>query len=801
MQAHVTIHVNGKVQGVGFRPFISILANQLQLSGYAMNQVNGLIIYLFGEPDKIDKFEQTLLNNHPKHALITTLTKKQLTSKPSPTYQGFEIRHCLSGGDSDQAQISSEIPADRALCKNCLYELFDPTNKRFLQPFITCIDCGPRASIIEHLPYDRINTSHHKFAECDSCLNESLRLIDKQAQRFHSQTNSCWECGPTLSLFQQGKAIASSHKFIQERYNDYFDKLSASIHAGKIIALKGLGGFHLFCDARNSDAVNKLRNFKHRPDKPFAVMSVNPASLSELVNKNEHTRALLEQESAPIVMLPKQSFSHDVCESLAPRVNDLGCIVPYTAIHYRLFYSLLGKPAGHDWLSDTQKPLLVVTSANNSGEPLICDNQQCIEKISEIAEYILCHDRDILLSSDDSVIQGSHSPSRHSMVIRRGRGFAPEPIKLPFKGKPVLAFGAHLKNTFCLSGGQHAYLSPHLGEPESIASIDHLETVLAHYLKQFSIRPEIIACDKHPDFLSTQLAKAYAEKNKLPLIQVPHHQAHIAAALSEASLPAKSEFIALALDGIGLGESNTSTNTPLWGGELFIGKLNPNTNKLPSLSLNHYAQLSQLSLPGGDQATKEIGRIGFALLESCKDTLQTNFESDFSLSAELKSFIQTHLESFPKTSALGRWFDAVSALIGLRQEVSYEGQAAMELEALAAQHGQLPRSKQYAKIDGHGNLDLRPILPAILSAHSMQEGAAIFHSELIDGLVRWASKLAKKLNTQHLVCSGGCFQNRILRDSLFDAASEKGLIVHYPKHVPPNDAGISLGQALLASLP
>jgi len=468
-----------------------------------------------------------------------------------------------------------------------------------------------------------------------------------------------------------------------------------------------------------------------------------------------------------------------------------------------LFYALLDKPEGQAWLSKSQAPLLAVTSANMSGEPLISDNQECIEKISGVAEYILCHDREINLSCDDSVVQSGDSTT-NTMIIRRARGFAPEPIQLPFSGKAVLAFGAHLKHTFCLSDGQQAFLSPHLGEPESIASYDHFEEILNTYLKLSSVKPEVIACDSHPDFFSSQFAKNYAQKNQLPLVEVPHHQAHLAAVLAEIHLPENSAFIGLALDGIGLGESLTQTggqsDKPLWGGELFIGKLDSYTNKQTSLSFKHHAQISQLSLPGGDKATKHIGRIGFALFESLKDKTLSNFESDFAISSELKEFIQTHSENFPKTSSLGRWFDTISSLLGIRQSVSYEGQAAMELEALAIQYGKLPQSKQFAIVDEHGCLDLYPILPAILCSKSIQEGAAVFHSELVDGLIRWILEITKQQNTQHVVCSGGCFQNRIIRNALYEGATKEGLLVHYPKQVPANDAGISLGQVLIASL-
>ena len=799
MQTHVRIRLSGKVQGVGFRPFIYTLANQLNLSGYAINLISSLDIYLYGEKENIETFENKLINNAPKHACISTRTKT-LLSEPKPAYHTFEVKHQQVSSKTATSKTTALIPADRALCKTCLSELFDPKNRRHLQPFISCVECGPRASITHRTPYDRVNTSYQHFNECLSCQNESTKLVQGHAHRFHSQTNACWQCGPSLSLFHKGQEIFPVLENQREKYSDYFSKLADAINAGKIIAIKGLGGFHLICDARNSAAISKLRAFKHRPEKPFAVMALNTASLSDFVHIDHYTCAELESDVAPIILIPKKTSANLVSEKLAPKVSDLGCMLPYTGIHYLLFHALLGKPKGYDWLTEAHKTLLAITSANLQGEPLITNNHECIEKMADIAEYILCHNRDIFLPCDDSVIQSGSAEIIPSMMIRRARGVAPEPIQLPFPGKAVLAFGAHLKHTFCLSDGQQAFLSPHLGEPESIASYQHFEDFLEIYLKQFAIKPEVIACDMHPDFFSSQYAKKYAEKNKLPLIQVPHHQAHLAAVLAEIHLPENTAFIGLALDGIGLGESDAKTDNPLWGGELFLGKLSTHADMKTELKLEHRAQISKLSLPGGDKATKHISRIGFALFDSLKNSSHSNFEKDFSLSSDLKQFIQTNPASFPTTSSLGRWFDAISSLLGIRQSVSYEGQAAMELEALAKTYGDLPQSKQLAIIDKHGNLDLYPVLPIILTAKSSQEGAAMFHSEIIDGLLRWLINANQTYATQHVVCSGGCFQNRIIRNALLEGATEKGLILHYPKQVPVNDAGISLGQALIASL-
>ncbi len=798
MQEHIRFRLSGKVQGVGFRPFVFTLANKLNLNGYAINQINGLDIYLYADKGKVELFEKQLFECAPKHAIITQLSKETLSDSPNPTYKDFEIRHLKTSDIDHLNQSTPTISSDRGLCKRCLVELFDVSNKRFLHPFISCIECGPRASITKKVPYDRTNTSYQNFKECDECRKESSQLDQEQTHRFHSQTNACWECGPSLGLYQQGKKISVDNFHKKDHYAAYFEKLSEAIKAGKIIAMKGLSGFHLLCDARNKKAIAQLRAFKHRPEKPFAIMALNCESLKEVVDINDKHNPLLEKTSAPIVLLPKKILLDKTLDALAPGVGDLGCMLPYTAMHYLLFHALLGKPEGQVWLSTQDSPLLVVTSANLAGEPLISDNQECLDKLSRLAEYILCHDRNIVFPSDDSVIQASQTSTSQYMMIRRARGFAPEPIYLPFVGKKVLALGAHLKHTFCLCDGQLAFLSPHLGEPDSIRSYDYFEATLNLYLNWFGIQPELIACDMHPDYFSSRFARQYAETRQVPLIQIPHHQAHIASTLAESHLPLNTAFIGLALDGLGLGENKTGDT--LWGGELFSGKLTSHGTKSIKLDLQHNAHISSLSLPGGDQATKEIGRIGFALLNTLQDQPKLSVRNDFSISSELKSLIETHSANFPRTSSLGRWFDAISSLIGLRQKVSYEGQAAMELEALAAQYGSIPKSKHLAEIDNIGNLDLYPCLPRILSANSMQEASAIFHSELIDGLLRWILKIAQQNHTQHVVCSGGCFQNRILRNSLYQSATKEGLILHYPKQVPVNDAGISLGQALMASL-
>jgi hydrogenase maturation protein HypF len=796
---HCLIELRGKVQGVGFRPFVYQLAQKLGLKGEAKNSLQGLSIEIVGEDFQVDSFLEALTQQAPKHAKISDIDTKYCNENKAE-FTTFTIIKSTKQDTAINNTTSPFIAADRSLCSQCLNELFTASNHRFLHPFISCLDCGPRASIVRSLPYEREHTSYADFQACAICTNESTHIIEGQAHRFHSQTNSCWECGPRLSLHQQ--TTNKNFQAIQSHSDhnaDYFELLAEAIHAGKVIAIKGISGFHLICDARQAVAVEALRKFKQRPDKPLAVMALNSSSIEPVVEINQQGILLLESESAPIVLFPKLSSDTQFVESLAPKVSDLGCMLPYTPIHYLLFHALLGKPSGTNWLNQAQAPLLVVTSANHSGEPLINKHAESLEKLSSIASYILSHDRDISFACDDSVLQASNAISHQKLMLRRARGYAPEPIPLPFSGKPVLALGAHLKHTFCLTDGQQAFLSPHLGELNSLNQYQHFEDILNFYLEQHSIKPELLACDLHPDFYSSRFAEDYALKHNIPLIKVAHHQAHIASVLAEARLPENSRFLALALDGIGLGEIGLAESPPLWGGELFYGEL---IHKAASseLLLQHQAQLSSLSLPGGDKATQEIGRIACALVNQCPDNLPKHIDDKKFVSPSLQDFIQRNLSSFPQTSSLGRWFDAVCALLAIRQVVSYEGQAAMELEALALHYGELPQSEGLAEIDALGNLNLYPLLPRLLSDISTSEACARFHSEIIDGLLRWLLWHSKDHQTKYILCSGGCFQNRIIRNALLDAAKKKGLSIHIPQDIPVNDAGISLGQAIIASL-
>ena len=781
---HQSLKITGNVQGVGFRPFIYKLASSLNLKGYVANDASTVRIEIFGPYAALEQFRQKLLQEYPIHARIDSITLKESNIEQPTTPKHFEIKASLN---TTYLSVTKNIPSDQRICHACLKELFDPQDRRHHYPFINCTDCGPRYSLIKALPYDRHTTSMATFEMCSTCKTE---YQSPSQRRFHAQPNACKECGPSLSLHQSDGKIAPCE--------DQIIETARQLQAGKIVALKGIGGFHLMCDARNPEAVKTLRSRKHRPDKPFAIMVLNTCSLNTFAKLSDSSEKLLQSSPAPIVLLPKQAHCDDQLKHIALNVSDIGCMLPYTPIHYLLFQALSKGTLHNNWLDDINETVddtvLVVTSANLSGEPIISDNESCLKKLVNIADYFLLHDRDIIAPSDDSVL---NSPSSicPSSTIRRARGFAPQAIKLPESSPSILACGAFLKNTFCLTQGNQAYLSPHIGELESIESCLHFRESIERHIQLLGITPKAVVCDLHPDFYSSRFAEEYSRTHNIPLIKVQHHRAHIAAVLAEHLFEKDDAIIGLALDGVGLGDDNTA-----WGGELFYG---------PASSLQRIAHLSPLALPGGDIATKEIWRLGAALLSKLPDT---HYYQEFAKHITKLSKLALNnpaMENFitqtqhSTSSSAGRWFDAIASILHTRSQVSFEGQAAMQVEQLAGlyceQFGELPKTKHMAKLKEDGMLDLYPIVPAILDT-PIQTAAAQFHSEVIDGLLRWINWAAKDNTTRTVVCSGGCFQNKILRDELKHRLCLAGFKTYFPEKAPANDGGVSLGQAWIASV-
>jgi hydrogenase maturation protein HypF len=754
---HQFIKVKGCIQGVGFRPFVYKLAKSLSLKGGVQNQSDGVYIEVLGDSSVIKIFNQKLRQEHPAHARIDSISYPEKSEFKGKFLTDFQI---LNQPQAETALQNSatEIPADLRVCQACIKELFDPTNRRYLYSFINCTQCGPRYSIINALPYDRKHTSMSSFKMCQKCLQE---YQSPDQRRFHAQPIACEQCGPKHTLYKTNRLDQSKVKKISN--NQAIQQTARLLMAGKIIAVKGIGGFHLMCDARNVETVQKLRQCKRRPDKPFAIMALNTASIEHLVKLDAANKTQLNDVAAPIVLLPKQPSCDEELKGIATDVSDLGCLLPYSPLHYLLFHSLIDEPDKSDWLNQSHAPLLVVTSGNRSGEPLVTSNESCLEKLADIADYFLFNDREIVAGCDDSVLQTDKQPSKGSALIRRARGYTPQSITLPEAGPSVLALGSYLKNTFCVTHQNKAYLSTYMGELDNVESrLNYLETI-KQTLKKLNIKPDLIACDLHPDFYSTQVAEEYSQNLNIPLIQVQHHRAHISAVIAEQDI--KGPVLALALDGTGLGDNNKP-----WGGELFFGEV---------CRLNRIGHLSPIPLPGGDIATKEIWRMGAELLSNINHQ---------------KIELSTR-----NTTSVGRWFDAITALLNIRTQVTFEGQAAMHLEHLAQLYGTLPETQNLAIVNANGELDLYPIIPLLLRLDNAKQAAAHFHTELIDGLVRWVCRAALKWPTKKIVCSGGCFQNKIIRHGLKTRLEIIGYGVYFPQQHPANDGGISLGQAWVAS--
>lgn len=807
------LRVQGRVQGVGYRPFVHALANELELKGWIRNARGQVDIACLGETGILKEFQTRLLSEAPLHARITALIEvdKPPPGTPSPAQlKGFSVLSSQRVDNEKHLTATIDLPPDRRVCKDCLRELFDPDNRRFLHPFVNCIACGPRLSVMHSLPYTRQNTSWSRFTMCQDCRSEYNNTAQtKDNRRFHSEGNNCHQCGPKLSWHTSADSlmqtptqpVSGQHppraaKDVESHpiESDPIARAANEIDLGQLVAVKGLSGFHLLCDAGNREAIATSREVKHRPAKPFAVMCLNAASLNRIEPEYAALQLAISDPSAPIVLLPlsvTDSLDNQLQRAqLAPGLNQLGVMTPYTPLHYLLFYHLLGCPSGSEWLNAPCDRFLVVTSANAKGEPLISDYRQQQAQLSSLSDNVLDHTLYIEQPADDPVFLMTHAPKPQH--IRLGRGTAPLSFNLGHKGPSVLAMGAYLKNTFCSTHQNTAYLSRHIGSLSSPANCRSLERSVASMLELQHLTPQAIACDLHPDIFSTTLAERISQSHTLPLFRVQHHRAHIASVLAECQID--SPVIGLALDGTGLGDDGQ-----VWGGELFAGE---------GHALKRIGHFSPLLMPGGDRAAREIWRLGYSALARHEPELALQqierFASEYlphcrqfqSLKGSESSGSNAIL--LASTSA-GRWFDSVASIIGLRQQCSYEGQAAMELQALAEDFGApLPTAAHCVPILEDGQLDLYPLLPLLCQIKDRRLAAARFHAELIDALSRWTEGAAEEHGISDIVLSGGCFQNRLLVQGLVSLLEKKGLRVFVPEYVPCNDAGLALGQAWIA---
>ena len=796
------LRIEGLVQGVGFRPFVHGLASNCRLSGWVKNIDGHVEILLQGPVKALDLFETRLPIEAPSFARIDEIINFETALDQDPDYLLRNQPFKIIDDDRSSGGTIKRVPGDRRLCPSCLGELFETNNRRYLYPFINCTQCGPRYSVIETLPYSRHHTSWKQFQCCSTCQSEfEGDEAHGSKLRFQAEGISCHDCGPNYRLLARTNGNQQNGEFEMLVTDNPIAVAAERIRQGEIVAVKGVGGFHLIADAGNREAIAKLRQRKHRAAKAFALMSLNTESLRHCVSDFDETARRIDDADAPILLcefkpekLPETL--RETSELIAPRLSQLGWMTAYAPVHFLLFYHLLGKPAGSDWVRQRIDQFLVVTSANDSGQPLCADYDSGTQTLSGLCDLVLDHNLNIVRPCDDSVFQQLESNAQDPVsnasypAIRLGRGQSPKFIILGQQGPPVLALGAYLKNTFCLINKDYAQISAHIGSLSNPDGCDLLRHTVEQMNHLFRFKPAAIACDLHPDFFSTRLAEELSERHRLPLIRVQHHRAHVAAVCAEHQL--FKPVLGLVLDGYGYGDDGSA-----WGGELFYGARD---------SYKRVASFKSIELAGGDLASREIWRLGFAALASIDFELAIQHYRDMPevdakyceqlLHLGLGNASAKKAAPFPNTSSAGRWFDAIASIIGLRQHVRYEGQAAMELEAqvwLAG--GSLPRVQGLIDIDPTGDLNPYPLLPHLIQQSSIPRASALFHSELIDALRRWVLVASKEYDCTTIVCAGGCFQNRLLRSELERQLDKAGLQTFFANQVPCNDAGIALGQA------
>lgn len=759
------ISLQGTVQGVGFRPFVFRLATQLGLKGWILNSLQGVIIEAEGPPESLQAFLQRLQEDKPALATIHSLQTLYLDPVG---FDEFEIRH----SDKASGEAIALILPDLATCWECRQEIFDPHNRRYRYPFTNCTNCGPRFSIILGLPYDRPQTTMRRFMMCADCQRE---YDDPADRRFHAQPNACPQCGPHIELWApDGNMLAERDEALQHT--------AEAIRQGQIVALKGLGGFHLLVDARDEEAVQRLRERKRREEKPLALMYPSLEQIrQDCVVAPEEEQLLLSPQS-PILLLPRRKNAN-IAAAVAPGNPYLGVMLPYTPLHHLL-------------LADLGFPV-VATSGNISDEPICIDEQEALQRLSGIADVFLVHNRPIARHVDDSIVR---FVGGRPLLLRRARGYAPLPVPLPQKQPaseehkhesvfvslpPILAVGAHLKNATALAMGPHIFLSQHIGDLETTQAFEAFRRVSQQLPRLYDVQPEAMICDLHPDYLSTQ----YARQSGLPCIAVQHHVAHILSCMAENGL--SGSILGFAWDGSGYGEDGT-----VWGGEtLRIDK-----------NIQRVAHFRPFSLPGGEKAIKEPRRCalgvlyelyGEALWEMPAAFLKTFSEREHKL---LQQMLRQKVNC-PRTSSVGRLFDAAAALVGLRAVARFEGQAAMELEYLLKDSNAETEKAYPFCFHTHSQpvvVDWQPLVEALLQDAQMNVPRPIIAARFHNALAQIVVDLAVYLGSKQIALSGGCFQNKYLTERVIALARNMELNVYWHQNVPPNDGGIALGQIMYA---
>lgn len=749
------IRVAGVVQGVGFRPFVWRLARDLGLAGWVRNDAAGVEIEVEGETARLTAFAERLRREAPGLARIDAV---DAADAPPRGARRFAILPSAGG------TAATAIPHDVATCPDCLAELFDPADRRWRYAFVNCTQCGPRYTITRRLPYDRAQTSMSGFALCPQCAAE---YGDPASRRFHAEPNACPACGPRLSLLDAAGAAIGG---------DAIAETLRLLAGGAIVAVKGLGGFHLVCDARNAAAVARLRARKAREEKPFAVLLANVASVRAFAEADAVAVALLQSPERPIVLLRKRPGCDDALPGIAPGLAWLGAMLPSTPLQWLLFHEAAGRPAGTVWAAAPQLLALVMTSANPGGEPLVVGNDEARARLATIADALLVHDRDIVTRCDDSVVRAAPDGPR---FVRRARGYVPRAIRLPAAGPSVLAVGGWFKNTVCVTRGDEAFVSQHIGDLDNAPACEAFEAAIDHLCDMLEVRPEVVAHDLHPDLFSSRFAAGFAARHGVRAVAVQHHHAHVAAVLAEHGLTQPA--IGMALDGVGLG-----TDGAAWGGELL---------RVDGALCERLGHLRPLALPGGDRAAREPWRMAAAALAALGrgDDIAARFP-DQPAAGTVARMLARDLHA-PPTSSAGRLFDAAAGLLGVRAVAAFEGQAAMLLEGLAERHGAVAPLHDGWRIDRDGTLDLRPLLAAIADCRDAAFGAALFHATLAEALAEWAAQAAARQGIDTVAAAGGCLLNATLSHGLDRCLAARGLRLLQARRLPPNDGGISLGQA------
>jgi len=723
------ITLRGAVQGVGFRPFVYRLAKEMSLTGWVLNSSAGLVVEVEGPADQLNRFEQRLGHERPKASVVTVHESAWITAEGSTRFE-------IIASDSDSGKTVNVLP-DLATCSECREEFFDPSNRRFEYPFTNCTNCGPRYTIVVDIPYDRPNTTMSAFVLCPACREE---YTDPANRRFHAQPNACPACGPKL--------------------DGTIEDAAEALRQGEIVALKGIGGFQLLVDGRQAAAVARLRQRKHREEKPFALMMPSLEVAREYCEISSAEVELLESQAAPIVLLrPKPGT--DIAWNVAHCSPYLGVMLPYSPLHHLL-------------MEECRFPV-IATSGNRSDEPIAIANEEATARLKDIADQFLMHNRPIVRACDDSVVRLTRGCAG---ILRRARGYAPLGIRVRNSLPPVLAVGGHLKSTVAIGVGQDVFLSQHIGDLDTLEARGAFEKAIADLCRLYSFKPEIIACDLHPDYASTQ----WAERAGLPLVRVQHHQAHVAACAAENDV--EGEYLGVSWDGTGYGLDGA-----IWGGEFFRAENN---------QFDRIAHLRAFGLPGGDAAVREGWRSAASLLfevfgaESGNPVPVSESSGNPRLDQSKVRYMLQHGINVVPTTSVGRLFDAVASIIGVAQQNRFEGQAAMLLEN---EIGGLRTEEAYALPGG----DWSPLITAVMKDKLAGVTAPIIAARFHNALFEWIVEVAAQVRMKQVVFSGGVFQNRYLTERAAAVLESRGFTVYTHQRVPPNDGGIALGQAVMAN--